>query len=454
MKKNISIKLIASLTLISAFNAQAKSNHNDVIQNFANISSAMIEDSVITGKTLQGSIAEFLASPSQDTLAKAKSDYRLARVPYQQFEILRFDAENGHVTEGLEADGGLNSVDDWEGQVNAWPLDEALIDYVDAGVYEGEYAESVNIINATEPLSIGSDSVDVSEINADLLISLNEFGGSEANVATGIHAIEFLLWGQDLFGTEAGAGQRPVSDYYTSESQGKCTSGSIEHNDYTICQRRSQFLNAVSELYVADLTAMNNEWSKEANQQEGTLSYDFINNGKGVNRIVDSIGDMSAGELASERMKVAVLFGSTEDEHDCFSDNTHVAIENNARGIINAFRGEYTRVNGDVIKGASIFDLINEKDEGLANSLNDKLSLVETQMKAISALADDDANPVKFDQIVGGTQEQKDLVLNASASLVEFADELGNNLSNVVNLQLNEFDKGTCTGNTVDDCDS
>ena len=27
---------------------------------------------------------------------------------------------------------------------------------------------------------------------------LHEIGGNEANVATGYHAIEFLLWGQDL----------------------------------------------------------------------------------------------------------------------------------------------------------------------------------------------------------------------------------------------------------------
>lgn len=38
---------------------------------------------------------------------------------------------------------------------------------------------------------------------------LHMLDGVQANVATGYHAIEFLLWGQDLNGTNPGAGNRP-----------------------------------------------------------------------------------------------------------------------------------------------------------------------------------------------------------------------------------------------------
>ena len=39
----------------------------------------------------------------------------------------------------------------------------------------------------------------------------------ETNVATGYHAIEFLLWGQDLNGTGPGAGNRPCHRLRTGE---------------------------------------------------------------------------------------------------------------------------------------------------------------------------------------------------------------------------------------------
>ena len=68
-----------------------------------------------------------------------------------------------------------------EGLINAWPLDEAYIDYV-----EGDPAAGVVNDPDTYPT-----------IDAELLTSLNEQGG-EANISTGWHAIEFLLWGQDL----------------------------------------------------------------------------------------------------------------------------------------------------------------------------------------------------------------------------------------------------------------
>src|SRR5690606_40623199 len=101
------------------------------------------------------------------------------RVPYMQTEAFRF---------------GNAVVDDWEGQVNAWPLDEGLIDYVEADYQHalGNPGATANIIASTA-IRIGEDSVDVSQITPELLASLNELAGSEANVATGYHAIEFLL---------------------------------------------------------------------------------------------------------------------------------------------------------------------------------------------------------------------------------------------------------------------
>ena len=126
-------------------------------------------------------------------------------MPYQQTEGYRF---------------GNAIVDDWEGKVNAWPLDEGLIDYVDAELYGEESEENplytANVI-ANPELRIGADVVDAKAITPELLAgTLQEAQGVESNVATGYHAIEFLLWGQDLNGTGPGSGERPATDYSTT----------------------------------------------------------------------------------------------------------------------------------------------------------------------------------------------------------------------------------------------
>ena len=74
--------------------------------------------------------------------------------------------------------------------------------------------------------------------------TLQEAGDIEANVATGYHAIEFLLWGQDLNGTGPGAGKRPATDY----RRANCTGGN--------CDRRAAYLKAATDLLVSDLEEM------------------------------------------------------------------------------------------------------------------------------------------------------------------------------------------------------
>ncbi|EXF43268.1 iron-regulated protein A [Pseudomonas sp. BAY1663] len=158
-----------------------------VVSHYADLALAVFSDAHATAVELQQAVDALLATPSEQTLQAAKQAWLAARVPYMQSEVFRF---------------GNAVVDDWEGQLNAWPLDEGLIDYVE-GDYQhalGNPGATANIIANTE-LQIGEDKIDVSQISGELLASLNELAGSEANVATGYHAIEFLLWGQDLNGT-------------------------------------------------------------------------------------------------------------------------------------------------------------------------------------------------------------------------------------------------------------
>ena len=96
---------------------------------------------------------------------------------------------------------------------------------------------------------IGGETIDATEITPSFLAdTLQEALGVESNVATGYHAIEFLLWGQDLHGTDAGAGERPATDYSLTD----CTHGN--------CDRRAAYLKAATDLLVSDLEEMAGNW--------------------------------------------------------------------------------------------------------------------------------------------------------------------------------------------------
>src|SRR5690606_20038818 len=213
--------------------------------------------------------------------------------PYQQSEGYRF---------------GNPLVDDWEGKVNAWPLDEGLIDYVDTKSY-GETSDenplyAANVIANTK-IRVGKDEIDATAIDKDVLESLQEAGGVEANVATGYHAIEFLLWGQDLNGTDAGAGDRKASDYDTKN----CT------NDN--CERRAQYLKAATDLLIEDLEEIVAAWGKDGDARKDVTSKDAAEDGLAT--ILTGLGSLSYGELAGERIKLGLILHDPEEEHDCFS---------------------------------------------------------------------------------------------------------------------------------------
>jgi len=362
-----------------------------VVKHYAEIVHAVYSDSLSTAKTLQTAIDAFLASPNDETLEAAKQAWAASRVPYLQSEVFRF---------------GNTIIDDWEGQVNAWPLDEGLIDYVDKS-YEhalGNPAASANIIANTE-IQVGEDKIDVKDITPEKLASLNELGGSEANVATGYHAIEFLLWGQDLHGTEAGAGERPYTDYLVGEG---ATGG---HNE-----RRRTYLKAVTDLLVKDLEWMVGQWQPGvADNYRAKLEAEPAESG--LRKMLFGMGSLSLGELAGERMKVALEANSTEDEHDCFSDNTHNSHFYNGKGIRNVYLGEYQRVDGSTISGPSLSALVAKADPQVDETLKADLAATEQRLQALVDAAN---NGQHFDQLIAPENEAgQQLIRDAIAALVK-----------------------------------
>ena len=389
MNFKIALTGMAALVSMQAFSADI--TKKDVTVHYADLALTNFTEALTTAKTLDIAINKFLKTPSTSTQNQAKQAWLDARVAYQQSEVFRF----GNVV-----------VDDWEGQLNAWPLDEGLIDYVDNSSYEfelGNDGSTANII-ASKSISIGADSFDSTIINPELLISLNEVGGSGANVATGYHAIEFLLWGQDLNGTNPGAGERSFTDYLTGED---CTNGN--------CERRREYLSAASDLLITDLTFMVNQWGPSANNYRAELlneSPDSV-----LRKMLFGMGSLSLGELAGERMKVALEANSTEDEHDCFSDNTHNSHFYNAQGVKNILTGAYENLDGELTIGASILDLVKQLDPKLA--LKAQSAFADTTA-ALQVLVDSaEKDNVHFDQLIAqGNKEGHAIVNNAINALV------------------------------------
>ena len=370
--------------------AAEKAHIDRLVLSYANMAHAAYKDSLDTAKALQTAVETYVATPTQANLDAAKAAYKAARQPYSQTEIFRFD--EGFVTANDQR--AIGSIDSWEGQINAWPLDEALIDYV-SDEYDGEYNSQENIINS-ETITVGSVKQDTSAITPELLAEMNEIGGSEANVTTGYHAIEFMLWGQDTNGVQEGAGDRPVTDYATEA--GECTSGETVNEDATICERRGAFLTAATQLLVDDLTAMEAQWQPET---ENTLRSDLLARkyDNALRQIMYQMGSLALGELASERMQVAFVTGSTEDEHECFSDLTHLSYANNARGIQNVFNGSYQTVAGKTVGGYGIKNyLVDNGHTEVAETLAADFNRVEGAFNVIVEKGEEEG--IKIDQMI------------------------------------------------------
>lgn len=329
----------------------------EVLATYADIAHAAYSDSLTTAKRLQGAIDALIEAPSAGSHAAAKLAWEVARIPYQQTEAFRF---------------GNPIVDEWEGRVNAWPLDEGLIDYVEAGRY-GESSDenpyyTANIV-ANPTLKLGGRTLETPQITAAVIQELHELDAVEANVTTGYHAIEFLLWGQDLNGTGHGAGARSYTDFAAGDA---CTNGN--------CERRAQYLTVAAELLVADLEEMVANW-----EADGAARGQLMEAGDkgGLAMILTGMGSLSYGELAGERMKLGLLLHDPEEEHDCFADNTHWSHYYDALGVRNVYRGRYVRIDGSVVEGASVSDLVAASDAGLDTALSGALDATMARMTDI-----------------------------------------------------------------------
>ena len=378
-------KTMTAMTLAlmaTAAHAAHAATPDEVVAHYADIAEAAYGDSLTTAEALRAAIGALVEAPSEETLAAARAAWTAARVPYQQTEAYRF---------------GNPIVDDWEGRVNAWPLDEGLIDYVaeDTPSAEDNELAQLNVI-ATPSLDLGTEILDAATITPDTIRALHEAGGIEANVASGYHAIEFLLWGQDLNGTGPGAGDRPYTDYVQGEG---CTGGN--------CDRRAAYLVAASDLLIGDLHEMVAAWGKDGTARK-TVTADPQ---AGLSAMLTGMGSLSYGEQAGERMKLGLMLNDPEEEHDCFSDQTHFSHYYDGLGIQNVYLGRYTRTDGTEITGPSLSDLVAEKDASVDTALKTDL---DATMAALGALRDKAEGGMAYDQMLAPGNAEGEAVITAA----------------------------------------
>jgi putative iron-regulated protein len=350
-----------------------------VVNQYATIVHASYEDAYARAVALRVAIQVLVDNPSPDTLEAARSAWKRARIPYGQTEAYRFYG------------GPIDDDHGPEGMLNAWPLDESYIDYVEGNATAG-------IINRPEvPIT-------ASEIRA-----LNETGGEE-NISTGFHAIEFLLWGQDQ--SDDGPGARPYTDYAIPSNPGR--EGDHRQSPQ---QRRAQYLLTVADMLTQDLKGLVDAWAPDQ-PQNYRATFLSTNPPESLRKILSGIGILSRGELAGERMAVALSTRDQEDEHSCFSDNTHVDIRQNAQGIRNVYEGRYVRINGAVIDGPGIGDLLSaDLNAAMTRQLDDTLAKVDAISPPFDREILSEAGRQRIQAAIDALRAQADMVVTIAKAL-------------------------------------
>lgn len=346
-----------------------ESRDQTVVEAYADVVFATYSAAHEQATAMQNAIRKLLDAPSENSLAAARAAWVQARQPYLQSEAFRF------------YEGPIDAAETGpEGRLNAWPLNEGFIDYVDGNPGGG-------IVNdASLPLKIetilGKDQVT-----------------DEADVTTGWHAIEFLLWGQDL--SAEGPGARPFSDYLPGESD----------ND-----RRREYLRLVTAQLVDDLAYLVEAWRPAADNYRAVFE---ATPRASLEKLLTALATLSGFEIASERLAVGLDSGSQEDEHSCFSDTTHQDFLFDQRGIENVYFGRFGAVSG-----ASVHDLLMEQDAALAAELASQIGETTRLVAALHApydqlLASEEGSAWRetADQALAAFERQADLLVQAGQAL-------------------------------------
>lgn len=328
-----------------------------VVAAYADLVLATYEDVATALHAMDRAIDQLLATPSEQTLEAARQSWRAARVPYGYSEAFRFYG------------GPIDGTGGPEGQINGWPLDENHIDAVRA-----DY-------NAAPGLNIIGNVKSFPQITPEVVAAQNEAGG-EKNIASGFHAVEFLLWGQDTNDPPTAAGQRPYTDFV---SGGDANS---------VNARRGQYLKAATQLLIRDIEGLLPQWRKPADGLENYRSK--LTSGDvytGLKRMFTGAAALAEVEMAGERMNVPLLSGDQEEEQSCFSDFSADDLRANAAGIEHVYFGRYQRLDGSVVSGPNLAQLVRAADARIADETEQRIIRTREALAAMTAPFDREIQP-------------------------------------------------------------
>jgi putative iron-regulated protein len=305
-----------------------------VVAAYAELVERTYADAVTHAERLQAAVGHFVAVPSASRLEAAKRAWLDAHAAYGLSEAFRFSGGP------IDADGGPEPL------INGWPLDESYIDYVDGRPASG-------IVN--DPTIT---------LAPDRLVALNEAGGTgpggaafakDTAIATGYHAIEFLLWGQDH--DELGPGARPWQDYVEPGQGGTAPNAA----------RRGRYLTLAAELLATQLRAVHAAWDPTTGDYRRRLLAGDPRTA--LRAMLTGMGVLTKGELASERIDVALDTQDQEDEQSCFSDSTQADLVADAQSLRNVYLGTF-----GTWSGPSLGELVAARDAALDGRLRELLA--------------------------------------------------------------------------------
>jgi putative iron-regulated protein len=389
-RRRTEIRVCAALaiasTLLAACSSKSSSSPDPtsaVVRQYAVGLDANYKDDITLARALKNAVDAFVAAPSAAGLTACQKAWLDAHQFYGQGEYSRFF-------------GG--PIDQAQGAINEWPIDETFIDYT-------SQTPSGGIIN---------DAAHYPTLSVMVLITADQKGGIE-NLSTGFHAIEFLLWGERPQ-PDQGPGTRPYTDF---------ADGGTAANQ----ARRRTYLQTVTGMLVDGLVGLEAQWdlSDPKSYASQLLAGDPH---VALTDFFRGVSQMAISELLYERLDNPYVSRDKKDEASCFSETTLTDLQANALGVENAYTGHYQPVAGDAISGPSISDLVKDKDPALDANIRTQLSAIRTAIGAI---------PAPFDHAVlspdGSAQRQAvQAAVDALRPLQGLLDQAAKDLSIINNL--------------------
>lgn len=388
--------LLLTLLLASCgHRASADLELRSVLEGYRHFAETRYRQSVDGIVALQASLQGLEASPGPEALEAAREAWRRARIPYAQSEVLRF---------------GNWFVDEADARINAWPVDEGVLDYV-GGTYQASVSNPLARFNliANQQLLVGGRALSLELIQRRKLLALQELSDVEANVTTGYHALEFWLWGQDLNGHGPGAGQRPWTDF--SQDENLCTDGATPA-PLIHCLRRHQALAAAAESLRLELLALTAMWGEQSGSYGDRLVRGDARDG--LRRMLFGMVAMASEEMAAERIQVALWSHAPEEEQDCFSDQTHESLFQNGVGVAAVYQGESAQM--------SLQRLAQRDYPQQASALQLTFAAAGSQLQQLRERGE---SGQRFDQLIAPDNAEGHELLQATASsLMDLAEAL------------------------------